>query len=180
MKFAVLIFLLVLGPVAAGIYGAFQDQIAYTVSPEFFTKFRFPIYNISGDTNPRLGAAIVGFKNSWQVGLLLGGILSLVGMIHYDWIKMLKHTAYAFVIALTVAFVFSLIGLAMGAGDSEISSSLNIIDKNHFLAVERMNNFSKMGGVIGMLLGIFYHVYSRNKDKGLIAPITAGLSEDLR
>jgi MFS family permease len=167
MKFAVLIFLLVLGPVAAGIYGAFQDQIAYTVSPEFFTKFRFPIFNVTGDVNPRWGAAIVGFKNSWQVGLLLGGILSLMGMIHFDWIKMAKHTLYAFLIALVVAFIFSLIGLAIGPGESEISSSLNIIDKDHFLAVEKMNNFSKMGGVIGMLLGLFYHVYSRNKDKAL-------------
>jgi MFS family permease len=180
MKFAILLFLLVLGPIAAGIYGALQDQIAYTVSPEFFTKFRFPIFNIADDTNPRWGAAIVGFKNSWQVGLLLGGILSVVGMIHYDWFKMVKHTSAAFLIAIMVAFIFSLIGLAMGAGESEISSTLNIIDKGHFLAVERMNNFSKMGGVIGMLIGLFYHVYCRNKDKVLPDTSTTGLSEDLR
>jgi MFS family permease len=168
MKFAILILLLILGPVVAGIYGGLQDQIAYTVSPEFFTKFRFPIYNIAGDTNPRWGAAVVGFKNTWQVGLLLGGILSLMGMIHYDWQKMLKYTLSAFFISISVAFIFSLIGLAMGAGDTEISSGLNIIDKDHFLAVEKMNNFSKMGGVIGMLLGLFFHVYHRNKDKALV------------
>ncbi|HXA00414.1 MAG TPA: hypothetical protein VNW99_00395 [Cytophagaceae bacterium] len=177
MKFAVLIFLLILGPIVAGIYGALQDQIAFTVSPEFFTKFRFPISNIAEDTNPRWGAAIVGFKNTWQVGLLLGGILSLVGMIHYDWLKMVKYSSFSFLIALCSAFIFSLIGLAMGAGDSEISSGLNIIDKDHFLVVEKMNNFSKMGGVIGMLLGIFYHVYHRNKDKELFVSSREGLSD---
>jgi hypothetical protein len=165
MKFAILLALLILGPIVAGFYGALHDQVAYSVSPEFFTKFRFGIFNIMPDTNPRWGAAIVGIKNTWQVGLILGGILSLAGMIQFDWQRMLKYTIHAFLIALFSAFIFSLIGLAIGAGEREISSSLNIIDKDAFLTVERMNNFSKMGGVIGMLLGLFYHVFRRNKDK---------------
>jgi hypothetical protein len=165
MKFAILLLLLFLGPLVAGTYGAFHDQIAYTVSPEFFTKFRFQIFNIADDTNPRWGAAIVGFKNTWQVGLILGGILSLGGMIQYDWQRMLKYTLQAFMIALCSAFVLSMLGLVIGGGERELSSSLHIIDKQSFLAVERMNNFSKMGGVIGMLLGLFYHIFRRNKDK---------------
>jgi hypothetical protein len=180
MKFAILLALLILGPLVGGFYGALHDQIAYSVSPEFFTKFRFGIYNIAPDTNPRWGAAIVGFKNTWQVGLLLGGILSLAGMIQFDWQRMLKYTIHAFLIALFSAFIFSLIGLAISAGEREISSSLNIIDKESFLAVERMNNFSKMGGVIGMLLGLFYHVFRRNKDKVFSDTSPTGLADSIR
>lgn len=36
MKPLVLVFLLIIAPVAAGLYGAMHDQISYTVSPEFF------------------------------------------------------------------------------------------------------------------------------------------------
>jgi hypothetical protein len=179
MKFAVLLILIFFGPLIAGAYGALHDQLAYTVSPEFFTKFRFPIFNIAPDTNPRWGAAVVGFKNTWQVGLVLGGILSVAGMIQFTWQKSFKYSVHAFFIALSCAFVFSLIGLAIGGGEREISTSLNIVDQEHFLAVERMNNFSKMGGVIGMLLGLFYHIFRRNKDKGLIDPSTFERSDGL-
>jgi hypothetical protein len=180
MKFAILLVLLILGPLVAGTYGALHDQVAYSVSPEFFTKFRFGIFNIAPDTNPRWGAAVVGFKNTWQVGLILGGILSLAGMIQYDWQRMLKYTIHAFLIALFSAFILSLIGLVIGTGETEISSGLNIIDKESFLSVVRMNNFSKMGGVIGMLLGLFYHVFRRNKDKVFTDTSATGFTDGIR
>jgi MFS family permease len=163
MKFIVLVVLIVLGTLLSGIYGGLQDQIAYTVSPEFFTKFRFQIMNIDPSSSERWGAAQVGFLSTWSVGLLLGGVLSLAGYIHSKPGNMFKFTIQSFFIALSCAFVFSLIGLAMGGSDNDITSNSQIIDRPHFYAVERMINFSKMGGVIGMFIGIFYHLYKKKK-----------------
>jgi MFS family permease len=167
MKFIVLFILVVLGTLLSGVYGALQDQIAYTVSPEFFTKFRFQIMHIDPTVSGRWGAALVGFQSTWSVGLILGGILSLSGYIHSKPANMFYFTIQSFFIALACAFVFSIIGLAMDGSDNDVTKNSQIIDKAHFQAVERMINFSKMGGVIGMFIGIFYQLYRKKKQENI-------------
>ena len=170
MKFLILFILVVLGTLMSGVYGGLQDQIAYTVSPEFFTKFRFQIMHIDPSVSGRWGAALVGFKSTWSVGLILGGILSLSGYIHSKPSNMFHFTVHSFFIALTCAFVFSMIGLAMGGEENDVTKNSQIIDKAHFQAVERMINFSKMGGVIGMFLGIFYQLYRKKRIENITSP----------
>jgi hypothetical protein len=170
MKLIVLTILVILGTVISGIYGGLQDQIAYTVSPEFFTKLRFPNMHIDPTVTPRWGAAMVGFKSTWDVGFILGGILSLAGYIHSQPRNMFKFTLHSFFIALTFAFLFSLIGLGIGGSDNDITPSSGITDLPHFYAVERMINFSKIGGVAGMFVGIFYHLYRKKKLEHITDP----------
>jgi MFS family permease len=170
MKILVLIILVILGTLLSGIYGGLQDQIAYTVSPEFFTKLRFPNMHIDSSFPPRLGAAIVGFKSTWNVGFILGGILSMAGYIHSKPSNMFKFTIHSFFIALIFAFVFSLIGLGIGGSDNEVTANSVIVDLNHFYAVERMINFSKIGGVAGMFIGIFYQLYKKKKLENITYP----------
>jgi MFS family permease len=167
MKFLLLFILVVLGTLMSGIYGGLQDQIAYTVSPEFFTKFRFQLLHIDPSVSGRWGAALVGFQSTWSVGLILGGILSLSGYIHSKPRNMFHFTVHSFFIALTCAFVFSMIGLAIGGSGDEFNKNSQIIDKAHFQAVERMINFSKMGGVIGMFIGIFYQLYRKKGQENI-------------
>lgn len=45
--------------VLSGLYGAVHNQISYSVSPEYFTKFKFVQFRINGLPH-RLGAAVVG------------------------------------------------------------------------------------------------------------------------
>jgi hypothetical protein len=52
--------LLVLGCLIAGIYGCLHDQISYTVSPEYYTRFKFHQFCVPETLHNRLGAAVVG------------------------------------------------------------------------------------------------------------------------
>ena len=40
-KLAVLILILIIAPIMAAVYGAIHDQLSFTISPEYFTKFKF-------------------------------------------------------------------------------------------------------------------------------------------
>ena len=50
---------LVIAIIIAGIYGAIHDQISFTFSEEYFTRFKFIQFNLSwAYESPRLGAAL--------------------------------------------------------------------------------------------------------------------------
>ncbi|MBX9852274.1 MAG: hypothetical protein K2X86_11035 [Cytophagaceae bacterium] len=160
MRILVLFLMIVIAAVAGGIYGAIYDQITYSISSEFFTKFRFITFNIDPSAE-RLGAARVGFLNTWKTGLVIGGVLALTGLINKEIRMMVNNTAKAFLLVLIVAFVVGLIGWSVGPlpGQADPDAALNITDKDAFKTVVNMNNFSYAGGVIGMFLGIFYQLY---------------------
>lgn len=176
MKPLVLVFLLMIAPVAAGLYGAMHDQISYTVSPEFFLKFRFPQFfgaDLSNWTKPgneRIGAAIIGFQNTWKVGVLLGIILGCAGFMHKDQKDMFRHTLQAYFVTMIIAFFSGLTGLLTGIYSTHHISSLpeGISDPVSFKAVETMHNFSYMGGIAGMLIGVWWHLYKRRKKENPI------------
>lgn len=160
----------------AGIYGMIHDQITYTVSPEYYTKFKFIQFNLANEGNvdkikfPRLFVAVVGFLATWWFGLLLGFILGIINLIQKDWKIMYKISIKAIFVAVLVAFVVGIIGLLYGnfhlskLPKSEFSGWYipdNLIDFKNFISVGSMHNFSYAGGIIGLLLGIYYSIKSR-------------------
>lgn len=161
-----MVLLIISGGIIGGIYGAIYDQITFSISPEFFTKFRFPLYKID-TASERWGAAIVGFLNASKTGLIIGLILSLCGLITKDYKKMFKYTMQAFFITLLLAFLIGMIGYSVSRLDGQRlpDPDLNIQDVVAFRTVENMNNFSYAGGVIGMFIGIFFQVYRHKKMK---------------
>ena len=40
-KFLTLILIVIIAALTGGIYGAIHDQLTYTISPEYYTKFKF-------------------------------------------------------------------------------------------------------------------------------------------
>jgi len=51
-KFFVFVFLVLFAILLSGLYGIIHDQISYTVSPEYFTKFKFQQFGLDGMTLP--------------------------------------------------------------------------------------------------------------------------------
>jgi hypothetical protein len=50
----------------AGAYGALHDQISYTVSPEYVTRFKFVQFGLQDPSIPeRVRAAAVGWAATW-------------------------------------------------------------------------------------------------------------------
>ncbi|HEY6172439.1 MAG TPA: hypothetical protein VIX80_09295, partial [Candidatus Kapabacteria bacterium] len=101
-------------------YGIIHDQLTYSISPEYYTKFKFFQFGLldSGKeaqfSNPRIQVSVVGFMATWWMGLPVGLILGLVGLIHTDRKQMFRATMMAICIAIVVAFATGLIGLAYG------------------------------------------------------------------
>lgn len=167
MRILTLLALVFVASFIGGIYGALYDQLTYTISPEFFTKFRFGLFDLDPDMNERVAAAWIGLMNTWKTGAVLGGVLALTSLINADPKRMFRYTMQAFLITLLIAFITGLIGWMVGPNGNQAYEdlALNIIDKEAFQTVENMNNFSYAGGVIGMFVGVFYQLYCHKRYK---------------
>lgn len=162
----------------AGIYGIVNDQITYTISPEYFTKFKFIQFNLVDENNlekikhPRISVSFVGFLATWWFGLFLGTILGIIGLfIHKEWKTMFIISLKSILIAVLATLLVGIIGLLYGhfylANLPKIEFNgwfipENIIDFKNYISVGSMHNFSYAGGILGLFLGI---VYSMKKTK---------------
>ncbi|MBX7225671.1 MAG: hypothetical protein K1X55_06555 [Chitinophagales bacterium] len=173
-KLLTLFLIIALAPLIGGLYGVMHDQLTYTISPEYYTKFKFIQFGFidSGNEailpNPRLSVAGVGFLATWWMGLPIGLILGLVGLVHKDNKQMFKITMKAIIVTIIVAFVTGLIGLAYGKfylADTGVNWWLpdNLYDKKKFIAVGSMHNFSYLGGLIGLIAGSIYSLKQKRK-----------------
>ena len=101
-KFLALIVLAVISCLLAGLYGILHDQLTYTISPEYYTKFKFYQFGFMENgqeaifPNPRIEVSAVGLLATWWMGIPIGIVLGLVGLIHKDWQTMFKLTFKAF------------------------------------------------------------------------------------
>ena len=174
-KFLTLILIIAIAPIIGGLYGILHDQLTYTISPEYYTKFKFYQFGLMdmGNEaifpNPRIEVSAVGFMATWWMGIPIGLILGLVGLIHKDHRQMLKVTMKAVLITVIVAFVTGLIGMAYGKlflADKGVDWSLpeNLIDTENFISVGSMHNFSYLGGLFGLIAGIIYSIKQNKKN----------------
>ena len=171
-KFLLFLLLLVIGSVAAGIYGVLHDQITYTISSEYFTLFKFrqfgrvvplDFFNLP----PRLAVSIVGWMATWWVGFIAAIILGLFGLIHKEPREMFKRSMQAFIFVIAAAVLFGFIGYFF-AKFSFFDNLANwyipegLLDWESFRTVGTIHNFSYLGGAVGNLAGIFWQFYSKS------------------
>ncbi len=175
-RLLILLFIIVIAPIVAGLYGIINDQLTYTISPEYYTEFKFyqfglmQIENPINFPNPRLQVSIVGFLATWWMGLPIGIILGLTGLTISDYKLMLKIILKAFLVTIVVVFLTGFIGLLYGilykshvGVDWWISSG--VVNTKNYIAVGLMYNFSYLGGIIGLIVGIFYIIRQNKKLK---------------
>lgn len=155
----------IISAIIAGIYGILHDQLTYTISPEYYTKFKFIQFALTEERvpikYPRFYVAVTGWMATWWVGLIIGFILSLFTLFQKE--NIYKTTLKAIVVVLLVAFITGLAGLICGyTFVSDLFSPMewyypeNVIDKKSFTAVGTMHNFSYTGGLMGLVVGILY------------------------
>jgi hypothetical protein len=166
--------IIVIAPIIGGLYGVLHDQLTYTISPEYYTKFKFYQFGLMdwGNEaifpNPRIEVSAVGFLATWWMGLPIGLILGLVGLVHKDSKQMFRVTMKAIIVTVIVAFTTGLIGLAYGKlylADIGVNWWLpdKLIDTKNFIAVGSMHNSSYLGGLIGLIAGSIYSVRRKRK-----------------
>lgn len=150
----------VLAIVFCALYGALHDQLSYTLSEEYFTRFKFEMFGVPTDWPPRLGAAFVGACATWWLGPPVGIVLGSVGLFAGTPGAMLREVLRAFCVVAVVAAVVGLLGLAWGAlvfrGVQATAPPgwffpAGLIHPAAFLRVGAMHNASYLGGFLGVV-----------------------------
>jgi drug/metabolite transporter (DMT)-like permease len=156
----------------AGVYGFFHDQISYTISPEYFTHLKFNQFNITEALHNRIGAGIVGIMATWWMGIVIGIIVIPVGLIIPGWKNYLIIMLQAFIcICLTalstgiIAMIYGLIKFDVNNVPMYLYSNIpdGVENKINFCVVGNMHNFSYIGGIAGIIVGLIYIIIKRVK-----------------
>ncbi|WP_100612593.1 hypothetical protein [Confluentibacter lentus] len=164
-KIGLLILLIIISIILASIYGIFHNQISYSISTEYFTKFKFEQFGFVeyGLDTPRMTAGLIGIWATWWFGLLIGLINGIVGLFQPTSKIMWKSSFGATIRTLLIAIGFGILGILVG---KFIISNLNanwnlpadLTDRESFLTAGTMHNFSYLGGIIGLIYGIIYQL----------------------
>jgi tetrahydromethanopterin S-methyltransferase subunit F len=169
-KIFVLLLIVLSAIVIASIYGIIHDQFTYSISPEYYTKFKFYQFGLidNQDTvvdNPRQTTILVGIMATWWMGLLIGLLLGLFSLRLKNLRLMFYTSIKAMLLSLVIALATGLIGLAYGFLflARQPSESLkywyipdDIIDLESYIAVGSMHNFSYVGGLLGLAVAIIF------------------------
>ena len=159
-KLALVPVLFLIACLFAGCYGAIHNQISYSVSPEYFTQFKFEQFAISESIPHRLGAAIVGWGAAWWMGIVIGCILiplglTIRGTANYFW-SMIRVFGIVTLTTLAIGLTALAIAFLTINADtvSEISRYGNQISNDvAFARAGTIHNFSYLGGLVGVITG---------------------------
>jgi hypothetical protein len=177
-KTLVFIVLVLLAVVLSGLYGALHDQISYTVSPEYFTKFKFRQFGFVDLQLPdRVRASMVGFLASWWMGIPIGLLVGAVAFIHSGPRRMFKVSLWSFILIVAFTLLVGLCGLLCGYFET---STINLADYQgwyipddvvnlrRFLCAGYMHNASYLGGTLAILVARVFHIVVRIRTKAAI------------
>jgi hypothetical protein len=171
-KTGVFILILVACPVIASLYGALHDQLTYTISPEYYTKFKFLSFGIAPEHQNRFGVAMIGAAATWWTGLPVGLAIGLMGLIHFDAKNMLLASFRSIAVVLLVTFFMGMLGLAYGElfvskrPPEELGGWFippGLTDYKNFISVGTMHNSSYLGGAMGLIAGSWWQVRQKIK-----------------
>lgn len=164
-KIGLLILIVLLSILLASIYGFLHNQVSYSISNEYFTIFKFDQFGSIKYTLdfPRMSAGLIGIASTWWFGLLIGLVYGIIGMFQSTPSIMWKSSFDAIIRTLIITIVFGIIGILIG---TILISNLNVdwnlptdlIFTKRFLIAGTMHNFSYLGGMIGLIYGIFFQL----------------------
>lgn len=171
-KFGVFTSSIFIAILTAGIYGIIHDQITYSISPEYFTKFKYKQFGFEPEWfgGHRQTVAAIGFLATWWMGLFIGISLSLLSLIFPDHKSMSAILSKAISIVLVVTVLTAMLGLMYGRfylTKTGVDWWLpdDLIDRSAFITVGSIHNFSYLGGGIGLLVAIGYLLFRKIRSK---------------
>lgn len=158
---------LVLALLGAGLFGSLHDQISYTVSEEYFTKFKFIQFGLLDTATPeRMKVAAVGFFASWWMGLPLGLLGGLAGLRHRTPARMHRALMLSLPLMAAVTLAVALAGLAYGYVDTTRFDLAaypgwfipdGLAHPRRFLCAGYMHNAAYLGGVLAVPAAWAFH-----------------------
>lgn len=154
--------LAVVGALIAGIYGIVHDQITYTISPEYFTNFKFEQFAYADfGISDRFFAGTIGFLATWWVGFFCTWFLARRLWPVQDSVsanrQIIRGVIITFAVAIFAATIAYVYGIWCGP-DADYSQwrpmlhHLKVTDHYAFIRVGYIHNASYLGGAIGFML----------------------------
>jgi hypothetical protein len=153
---------------AAGAFGAVHDQISFSVSSEYFTRFKFFQFQLLDPSVPaRLRVAIVGFLGSWWMGIPLGLLSGLAAFIHSNPDRMRRALALSLPVIIAFTLSCALAGLLYGFFETqsiELSRysdwyiPAGVQDLRHYLCVGYMHHAAYIGGALAVPVAWIFHL----------------------
>ena len=177
-KLLTIILVALIASAIAGIYGVINDQITFTISSEYYTKYRFLQYNlvqVEGDSriiHPRVLVVLIAFLSTWWFPLISGLIIVIFNLIQNTWKTLLKTSVLAILISILITIFSEVIGFILGflilskfpkyyfADWYFIPDKLN--DYENYITAGTMDVFNFFGGILGLIVAIFYSYKKRN------------------
>jgi hypothetical protein len=165
-RFGVFAGTILIAIVIAGLYGILHDQITYSISEEYFTKFKYRQFGIDGTTygGNRQAVAVIGFLATWWMGYIISIPVALVGFLFRNHTTMRSIITKAIAIVFVTAILFGIAGF-LWAKFHLIKAGISwrmpddLIDKNDFITVGSIHNFSYLGGLAGLFIALIYMVW---------------------
>ena len=149
----------------AGVFGILHDQISFSVSPEYYTHFKFRQFHLLDlDWPDRVRAGMVGFMACWWMGIPLG-----IALFTAAWRKptllSMRHAMWSSLpIMMGVTLAVSLLGLAWGWWHVTLQPRelwprwyipAGVQDARAFVAVGCMHAAAYAGGVLSVPVAWF-------------------------
>ncbi len=153
--------------VIASIYGVLHDQVTYSISPEYYTKFKFIQFNLADAfaaqhmTQPRSAVVIVGILATWWMGLSIGIVVALFALFFKEPATMFPSAMQALGLVVAVAIISAAIGGLYGhyqLAKTGVNWWLpgQLVDKPAFITVGAIHNASYIGGVVGLIFAALF------------------------
>lgn len=165
--------LLAIACLFSGTYGAVHNQISYTISPEYFTQFKFHQFQLTDSPLPnRLNAGIVGWNAAWWMGIIIGLILIPAGLVIRGaktyFMAMIKVFGIVTITTLGTGLIALFIAHFTVTSDTagELTRYGNDISNDvAFARAGTMHNFSYLGGLLSIFTGSFTIYWQRRQQK---------------
>jgi len=165
---------LVLAILAAALFGAVHDQISYTVSHEYFTKFKFHQFGLLDPAVPeRVRAAIVGVLASWWMGIPVGILCGAASFIQRTGSAMRRALYQTLPVVLGFALLFALAGLVYGFFQTSTFNLANypgwfvptgLENPRRFICAGYMHNSAYIGGALGIPVAWLFNIWFRLRE----------------
>ncbi|MBO0752279.1 MAG: hypothetical protein J2P53_09215 [Bradyrhizobiaceae bacterium] len=154
--------------VAAGLFGMVHDQISYSVSAEYFTKFKFIQFHLIDPAIPeRIRAAQVGFLASWWMGIPLGLLCGAAAFVQRSPALMQSALSWSLLFIVVFTLAVALAGAAYGWRQTEAINLANyhgwfiphdVKDLRRFLCAGYMHNAAYLGGALSVPAAWVFHI----------------------
>ncbi|MDA7424004.1 hypothetical protein [Thalassococcus lentus] len=153
------VLLLGLACLVSAVFGALHNQLSYSVGAGYFYEFKFPQFGVTEDLQNRLGAALVGVRASWWMGLMLGVPVFGLACVLLPSSRVMPVGVAAIVIAMICTLIGAMIGLVLGLYAPQVADQLplpsGISDEGSFLRAALMHEGAYFGAGFGLLAGLW-------------------------